>query len=326
MIVVQTPLRISFLGGGTDFADYYHREPGCVLSSAIDKYIYVIVKRRFDSKIRLGYTRTELADRLDDLQHELMREALRATGIHQQVEMATMGDIPSQGSGLGSSSTVTVGCLNACHAYNGQLVDAESLARGACAIEIGTLGKPIGKQDQYIAAYGGLRFFRFNQDESVDVETVAVDADVRRALGDRLMLFYTGVTRQASSILEEQVAGIDSQMPVLRGLSELAHEARRHLELGQLDALGTAMDRGWQLKRQLASGITNDSIDRMYSESRNAGALGGKITGAGGGGFLLLYAPPKAQDSIRYALRGLRELPIRLERDGSKVILNYGGS
>jgi len=326
VIIVQTPLRISFLGGGTDFADFYRREPGCVLSSAIDKYIYVIIKRRFDTKLRLGYTRTELANNLDDLQHELMRESLRATGVHRQVEMATMGDIPSEGSGLGSSSTVTVGCLNACHALNGQLVDAECLARGACEIEIGTLGKPIGKQDQYIAAYGGLRFFRFNEDESVDVESVAIDADVRRALGERLMLFYTGVTRQARSILEEQVARIDSRMQVLHGLCELAREARRHLELGQLDALGTTIDRGWQLKRQLASGITNDSIDRMYSVSRRAGALGGKITGAGGGGFMLLYVPPKAQDAVRYALRGLRELPIRLERDGSKVILNNGGS
>ncbi|MCD6520924.1 MAG: GHMP kinase [Anaerolineae bacterium] len=322
MIIVQTPLRVSFLGGGTDFYDFYRHEEGCVLSSTIDKYIFVIIKRRFDEKIRLGYTRTELVDSLDELQHELVREALRMTGITRQVELSTMGDIPSQGSGLGSSSTVTVGCLNAMYAYKGCLVDAETLARQACEIEIDILGKPIGKQDQYIAAYGGLRFIRFKPDGSVEVERVAVSEEVRRALSDRLMLFYTGVTRQASTILKEQVAHIDERMDLLRGLKALAIEARHYLEQGQLDALGQALDRGWALKRQLASTISNERIDEMYQAARRAGALGGKITGAGGGGFLLLYCPPKDQDAVRYALRGLRELPFRLERDGSKVIFN----
>ena len=322
MLVVQTPLRVSFLGGGTDFREFYEQEEGCVLSSAIDKYIFVIIKPRFDAKIRLGYTRTELVDGLDQVQHELMREALRLTGITSQVEVATMGDIPSQGSGLGSSSTVTVGCLHAMYAHKGLLVDAETLARQACMIEIDTLGKPIGKQDQYIVAYGGLRFIRFCTDGMVEIERVDISEELRRALDERLLLFYTGVTRRAGSILKEQVAHIGERMAVLRGLKSLALDARRYVLQGQLDALGTALDQGWSLKRQLASSISNASIDEMYEAARHAGALGGKITGAGGGGFLLLYCPPKHQDAVRYALRGLRELPFRLERDGSKVIFD----
>ena len=322
MIVVQTPLRISFLGGGTDFREFYAREEGCVVSSAIDKYIYVIIKKRFDDRIRVGYTRTELVDDVGQLQHELVREALKLTGITRQVELSTMGDIPSEGSGLGSSSTVTVGCLQAMYAYKGCLVDAETLARQACQIEIETLGKPIGKQDQYIAAYGGLRFIRFKPDGAVVAESVEVSEEVRRALGERLLLFFTGITRQADSILKEQVAQVEARMDSLRALKSLAVEVRRHLEQGQLDALGMALDQGWALKRQLARGISNAGIDEMYGAARRAGALGGKITGAGGGGFLLLYCPHKFQDAVRYALRGLRELPFRLERDGSKVIFN----
>jgi len=322
VIVVQTPLRISFLGGGTDFHDYYLQQEGCVVSSTINKYIFVIIKRRFDKKIRVGYTSTEWVDDLDELQHELVRESLRMAGITQCVELSTMGDIPSQGSGLGSSSTLTVGCLNAMYAHQGRLVDAETLARQACRIEIDILGKPIGKQDQYAAAYGGLSFIRFKTDGSVDVDRLDISSDVRRVLDERLMLFYTGVTRQASTILEEQVANIADRTEVLNGLKALAYEARRQIEQGNLDALGVTMDRGWVLKRQLASRITNSSIDAMYDVARHAGALGGKITGAGGGGFLLLYCPPKHQDAVRYALRHLQELPFRLERDGSKVIFN----
>jgi len=322
MIIVQTPLRLSFLGGGTDFAGYYRQREGCVLTSAIDKYIYVIAKRRFDAKIRLGYTRTEMVDSVDEVQHDLVREALRKVGITHQIEIATMGDIPAQGTGLGSSSTVTVGCLNALYAYQGRFVDAETLAQQACQIEINTLERPIGKQDQYIAAYGGLRFIRFLPDDSVIVEGVDVDTDVRRALDERLLLFYTGITRQSGTILKEQVENIDERMTTLDALADLAHEARRHLEQGQPDALGTIMDQGWALKRQLASTISNSDIDDLYDAARHAGALGGKIAGAGGGGFLLLYCPPKSQATVRYAMRALRELPFRLERDGTKVIFN----
>ncbi len=322
MIVVQTPLRVSFLGGGTDLAQFYRREEGCVLSTAIDKYIYVIIKRRFDACIRIAYTRTELVDRLDDIQHDLVRESMRLAAVDRQVELATMGDIPSEGSGLGSSSTVTVGCLNALYTYRGEPHTAGDLAEQACRIEIDVLGRPHGKQDQYIAAYGGLRFLRFLSDGTVTAERLELTPDTRRRLARSLMLFFTGMTRDASSILREQAAGTRSHLSVLREIKALAWEGRRCLEHGAADALGRLMHENWLLKRCLARSISNPAIDAMYDKARRAGALGGKISGAGGGGFLLLYVPVERQDAVRRALHDLCELPCGLEPDGTKVILN----
>ena len=323
MLIVQTPLRISFFGGGTDFRGFYSREEGCVLSTAIDKCIFVVVKRRFDARIRVGYTRTELVDRVEDVQHDLAREALRLSGVCSQVEINTLGDIPSAGSGLGSSSTVAVGLLNALHHHRGGPRDQEALAREACEIEIERLGKPIGKQDQYIAAYGGLRFIRFLPDESVVVESVDLPEDGRRRLNEHLMLFFTNHTRRSESVLAEQKANIDERMDVLRALKEMAHRGRALLEAGDLDAFGRLLHEGWELKKRMASKISNGGLDAIYQAARQAGALGGRITGAGGGGFLLLYGPPARQPQVRDALRGLPELPFRLEADGSKVIFNY---
>jgi D-glycero-alpha-D-manno-heptose-7-phosphate kinase len=323
MIITQTPLRISFLGGGTDFAEYYRREGGWVLSSAIDKYIYVIIKERYDDKIRVGYTKTELVDDIDQLEHELVRECLRRTGITKRVEITTMGDIPSEGSGLGSSSTVTVGLLNAMYVHQGQAKDAASLAREACEIEIDVLGRPIGVQDQYIAAFGGQRFIRFCQNDTVDVEPLGLDAQQTSQLNRNLMLFYTGITRQASSVLTEQVQNMPDHLDVLAEMKRLALCARSALIEGNFDHFGTLLHEGWLLKKQMASRISNNFIDALYERARAAGTLGGKITGAGGGGFLLLYCPRHKQDAVRSALRELRELPFHLERDGSKVIFNY---
>ncbi len=323
MLIVQTPLRISFFGGGTDFRGFYAQEEGCVLSSAIDKYIFIIVKRRFDARIRLSYTRTEMVDRPEELQHDLAREALRLTGVCQQVEVATLGDIPSAGSGLGSSSTVTVGLLNALHTYRGEPQGPETLARQACAVEIERLGRPIGKQDQYIAAYGGLRFIRFLPDERVMVDRVSVRENTLTHLERNLMLFFTNTTRRAETILKEQQENIPARMGLLRNLKALAHEGRRLLEAGDLDAFGCLLHQGWELKKQMASGVSNGPIDEIYAAALRAGALGGKITGAGGGGFLLLYCPVERQEAVRGALSGLRELPFRLEPNGSKVIFDY---
>jgi D-glycero-alpha-D-manno-heptose-7-phosphate kinase len=323
MIITQTPLRISFLGGGTDFRGFYEREEGCVLSSAIDKYIFVIVKERFDNKIRVGYTRTEMVDRLDDVQHNLVREALRKTGITQRIEIATMGDIPSAGTGLGSSSTVTVGALNAMYQYLGEAREAVTLAREACEIEIDILGQPIGKQDQYIVAHGGLRFIRFKPDGTVVVEKVCLSDEAQRWLGRQLMLFYTGITRSAGSVLKEQVSNINGRFEVLRNMKQLAVQARACLEQHAFNQFGELLHQGWMYKKQLASGISNGRIDAMYGAARQAGAIGGKISGAGGGGFLFLYCPVERQDDVRTALASLRELPFTLERDGSKVIFNY---
>jgi len=323
MIVVQTPLRISFLGGGTDFREFFLQEGGWVVSTAIDKYIFVIIKERFDDKIRVGYTRTELVDHIDELQHELVRECLRKTGITKRVEISTMGDIPSAGSGLGSSSTVTVGLLNAMYTYLGTPKDAETLAHEACEIEIDVLGKPIGVQDQYITACGGQRFIRFGTDGRVQVESLGLDENQRRRLNENLMLFFTNMTRKAETVLTEQVHNIRDRFDVLWEMKRLAMEARSCLQAGALDDFGLLLHQGWELKKQLATRISNGTIDRLYETARKAGALGGKITGAGGGGFLLLYCPHHRQDDVRTALRGLPELPFHLERDGTKVIFNY---
>ncbi len=323
MIITQTPIRVSLFGGGTDFKDFFSHEGGCVLSSAIDRYIFVIIKRRFDDKIRVGYTKTEMVDHLDDVQHELVRQALRLTGITQGVEISTMADIPSAGSGLGSSSAVTVGLLNAMYAYLGRQVPAETLARQACHIEIDVLGKPIGVQDQYIAAYGSLRFMEFKTNGKVVVNLVDLEDDIKRRLSERLMLFFTGITRRAEDILAEQKANIDERLGILRQMKVLAYEAQDCLMNGHFDGLGELLHQGWQLKKQMASGITSETIERLYQAARQAGAIGGKITGAGGGGFLLLYCPPEKQQDVRAALHGLRELPFSLEQDGSKVIFNY---
>ncbi len=322
MIISQTPLRISFFGGGTDLPGFYHKEPGWVLSTAIDKYIYVIVKERFDDRIRVGYTRTELVDNIDEIEHELVRESLRHTGITRRLEISTMGDIPSGGSGLGSSSTVTVGLLNALYHYLGAPRNQEALASEACTIEIDVLGKPIGKQDQYIAAYGGQRFIQFCPDEGVEVEPLHVDATTMRAFGRRLMLFNTAVSRKAESVLAEQSQRTEVNMDALRAMKELALDARTALQCGDLDRFGSLLHETWMLKRGLASKISSPEIDAYYSSARAAGALGGKITGAGGGGYLLLFCPPEKQEAVRAAVAGLDELYINLERDGSKVIFN----
>ena len=324
MIITRTPLRSSFLGGGTDFRPFFRQEEGWVLSSAIDKYIYVIIKQRFDHKIRVGYTQTELVDRIDDLHHELVRECLRKTGITGGVEISTMADIPSEGSGLGSSSTVTVGLLNAMYTYLNQPVSHEQLAREACEIEIDILKKPIGIQDQYIAAYGGQRFLHFARNDAVTVTGLELNETQLRKLNQNLLLFYTNMPRKAESVLSEQMQQMDQRLDVLREMKGMALQARAALEDHEFDSFGRLLDKSWQLKKQLASRISNNTIDDIYTAAMGAGAIGGKITGAGGGGFLLLYAHPERQEAVRSALSTLQELPFRLEPGGSKVIFNCG--
>jgi D-glycero-alpha-D-manno-heptose-7-phosphate kinase len=323
MIITQTPLRVSFFGGGTDFKGFYDQEEGCVLSSAIDKYIYVIAKRRYDPMIRVGYTRTELVNSVEEIQHDLVRESMKITGVKEQIEVGTMADIPSTGSGLGSSSAVTVGVLNALYAFRNDPQSLETLAQKACEVEIGRLNRPIGKQDQYIAAYGGLRFIRFLADEQVVVERVAIHESETRRLNQHLMLFYTNNGRLAETILSEQRQNIKDRIGTLRELKNMACRAQTLLEQGNFDEFGRMLDVSWQLKKTLASKISNPVIDEMYAVARKAGALGGKITGAGGGGYLLLFCPSEKQEQVRSALSGLSELPFHLESDSSKVIFNY---
>jgi len=323
MIIVQTPLRVSFFGGGTDFRSFFREEGGCVLTSAIDKFIFVIIKKRFDQKLRVGYTLTEMVDHVSEIQHELIREAFMLTGIEHGVEVTTMGDIPSAGSGLGSSSTVTVGTLNAIYTLQGRPVLAESLAQNACEIEIDILRKPIGIQDQYIAAYGGFRFMEFTPEGKVEIQKIEISTNLERRLNENLMLFYTGTTRRSTSVLKEQYENLNERLEVLREMKKIAYTARDELLGGNLDNIGLLLHESWLLKKQLASQITNSRIDDIYQAARDAGAIGGKVTGAGGGGFILLYCPKEKQENVRECLEGLQELPFLLEQDGSKVIFNY---
>ncbi|MCA9972786.1 MAG: GHMP kinase [Anaerolineales bacterium] len=323
MIIVQTPLRISLFGGGTDFPSFYQEYGGCVLTSAIDKYIFVTIKKRFDDKLRVGYTRTEMVDTVDEIQHELIREAFNQTGLTHGVEITTMGDIPSEGSGLGSSSTVTVGALHAMYAYQRELVLAERLALQACEIERDILKSPIGIQDQYIAAYGGLRFIEFKRDGAVVPNRLSLETTTLRRLNDNLLLFFTGLTRRAETILTEQKTNIRSRAALLCEMKDIAYRARDELVSGNVDAIGHLLHESWLLKRQLASQISNPVLDEMYAAALEAGAVGGKIAGAGGGGFMLLYCKNGTQEDVRYALRHLAELPFRLGQDGSKVIFDY---
>jgi len=323
MIIAQTPLRLSFLGGGTDFEDFYKLNGGgAVLSSAIDKFTFVIVKERFDDMIYLNYSKKEITGCVDDVEHDLIREAMKMTGVEKGVEITTMADIPSEGTGLGSSSSITVGLLQALHTFRGVSVTAEDLARQACRIEIDILGKPIGKQDQYISSYGNMRFISFRPDD-IRMDKLGISQECKRKLNENLLLFYTGRTRKSSDILTEQKANIIERQHLLKELASLAHKAKLALLDGAYPEFGEMLHEGWTLKKQLSSKISSGDIDDMYLTARKAGATGGKVAGAGGGGFLLLYCPVAKRDNVRASMRKLREMPFQFHNDGSKVIFNY---
>ncbi len=323
MIITQTPLRISFFGGGTDFKDYYRLDKGgAVLSTAIDKCIYVIIKKRFDDKIYINYSRKEIIDSVDEIRHDLVRETMRKTGIKKGVEITTLADVPSEGTGLGSSSSVTVGLLNTFYLYQVQSQPAEILAREACQIEIDILKRPIGKQDQYSAAFGNLNLIEFNPDDTVTLQQLSLDEEGKRELEANLMLIYTGITRRSSDILSKQRKNIKDKISVLNDIRDMVEEGKEYLIKGKLDDFGKLLHQGWERKKILAQGINNPLIEEIYHVARKAGALGGKICGAGGGGFLLLYCPCQQQNRIRKTLKNLRELPFRFEEEGTKAIFN----
>jgi D-glycero-alpha-D-manno-heptose-7-phosphate kinase len=322
VIVTQTPLRIGLVGGGTDLPAYYRQHGGRVLNAAIDKYVYVIVKQRFDNEIYVNYSKKEIVSSVQEIQHELVREAMYMTGVTGGVEITTLADIPSAGSGLGSSSSVTVGLLQALFAYQGHQVSAEELADRACAIEIDRCRKPIGKQDQYAAAYGGICDIHFGPGDKVFVDEIRMPPPLRRQMQDELLLFFTGITRNANTILGEQTANIGDRLMQLGQLRDLAGEAARGLREGDIDALGVALNKSWEAKRTLATGVSSAQIDDAVEAALSAGAAGAKVTGAGGGGFLLVVCPLEAQRAVRERLASLQELPIKLEPLGSRVIFN----
>jgi D-glycero-alpha-D-manno-heptose-7-phosphate kinase len=323
MIISRTPFRISFAGGGTDLAAFYRSEPGAVVSTAIDKYMYVTVNKYFDDSIILKYSKTELVEHVRQVRHPLLRECMALTGYERGVEITSMADVVG-GTGLGSSSSFTVGCLHALHAFKGEYVPAERLAAEACEVEIGRVGEPIGKQDQYVAAYGGFQFIEFMPDEKVRVSPIIAPPDKLDKLFRRLMLFYTGKTRGASDILRRAAAGFKRNMPHLRELRSMADSARRTLQQGSIEEFGSILHEGWLLKKRLEKGISNPSIDKAYERARREGAKGGKILGAGGGGFLLLFVPLDRQEGVRRAMKGWREISFHPEPEGSKIIYVSG--
>ena len=327
MIIVRTPLRLSFVGGGSDIKAFYGRMDGAVVSSAIDKFVYVIVKERFDDKIYINYSKKEIVDRVDEIEHDLVREAMRVTGIENGVEITTLADIPSEGSGLGSSSAITVALLHAFYTHQNVLVNSEQLATEACKIEIDVLGKPIGRQDQYIAAYGNMGKFTFFCDDTVKrVPIHSINGNHRR-LSSAILLYYTGIVRSADNILVEQKENYTDQekFEVMSEMVSLVEPFRRAVEEGDIEECGRLLDKNWILKQRMASGITNPQIMEMYDKAKAAGALGGKIAGAGGGGFLMLIVPREKQNAVFEAMKDYREMPFMFERSGSKVFFDSRG-
>lgn len=321
MIITQTPLRIGLAGGGTDLPSFYRvHQGGVVVNAAITKYIHVLVNEKFDRRIRIAYSRTENVDRVEEIQHALVREALRATDVDSGVEVHTIADIPSEGTGLGSSSSLTVGLLNALYAYRGILKDARELAEEACRIEIDRLGGTLGKQDQYIAALGGVQMLEFLPDDTVRSTPLPLSARDRLSLGEHIGLYFTGITRSAQGILIEQDHRTSTNRSTLESMRDLARATAQAIIAGRWEEFGGLLDEGWRLKRGLTQGISNPAIDAAYASAKAAGAWGGKITGAGGGGFLVVVHPPERSHQIEQALMPMRRLPIRIDPVGSRIL------
>jgi D-glycero-alpha-D-manno-heptose-7-phosphate kinase len=320
MIITRTPFRISFAGGGSDLEAFYAEESGAVISTAIDKYMYLMVKERFGDTFRVSYSRTELTDRAEQIEHPIVRECLALTGMTRGLEIVSVADLPAQ-SGMGSSSSFTVGLLHALSALEGRVVSARTLAEQACHIEIERLHEPIGKQDQYIAAFGGLQFIQFHPDGHVSVDPIVCRPAVRRELDRRLLLFFTGLTRDARSVLARQRDGTADRRPALRRLCRIANDLRDVLTAGDdLTSFGRLLHEAWEIKKSVEGTISNPAIDAWYERGLAAGALGGKLLGAGSGGFLLFFCEPDLQPRLREALADLRPVPFALEPEGSKVI------
>ncbi len=328
MIVSRAPVRFSLGGGGTDLPSYSKNHGGFLVASAIDKYVFVGANRRFYDSIRLAYSQTETVDSVDQIQHRIFREALRLTSIAKGIELVSVADVPSN-SGLGSSSTFTVALLNALHAFKREFVSSEQLAEEACKIEIDILGEPIGKQDQYISAYGGVTAFTFHPDGTVDAERVPVREEVLDELESNLVIFYTGIERAASQVLAQQKKTIsenkDDGVNRMHRIKQLGYDTKKLLIDGTIDAYGELLHEHWTNKRKLASNMTDPVIDEHYEIARKAGAIGGKLMGAGGGGFFMFYVRPAERRRVYETLvgRGLKPLRFRFDHDGAKIVANF---
>jgi len=326
MIIARTPFRMSFAGGGSDLPAFYRLHGGAVISTTIDKYVYVTVNRKFDNGIRVAYSKNEEVNNVDEIEHRLVRSVLGLLELSGGVEITTIADIPSRGTGLGSSSSFTVGLLHVMNAYKGVYVPAERLGADACHVEIELCGEPIGKQDQYAAAFGGFNLIEFKPDESVIVSPVICARETLATVERETLVFYTGITRSASALLKQQTDVVKqdtSMQKTLMTMVRLTYQLRDELQRNNASAMGEILHENWMLKRGITLGISNDEIDLWYKIARGAGARGGKILGAGGGGFLMLNAPVERHEAIKEALPGLRHVAMGFEPLGSRIIFYH---
>lgn len=325
MIITRAPFRVSFCGGGSDIPSFYERYGGCVLSTTIRKYVYLTIHKSFlRDEITLKYSKTEVVNDPDKIEHRIFRQVLKDFGT-RGVEITSMADIPA-GTGLGSSSAFTVALLKAMYTYNERFASTYKIAKEACEVEINRLGNPIGKQDQFASAFGGLRYYEFQPDGFVKTEPIIMRHESFRKLEDSIMMFYTGAVHDANKILKEQsqnLASENSKINATKTLCEMTRELKKSFEANDIDALGDVLARSWEIKKGLASGISSSLIDNVYSRGIAAGARGGKLLGAGGGGFLLFYVPEEEKRrEVREALSDLIEMPIELDNSGVSVIFS----
>jgi D-glycero-alpha-D-manno-heptose-7-phosphate kinase len=328
MIVSRAPVRFSLGGGGTDLPSYSLQHGGFVVAAAVDKFVFVCVNRRFQDNIRLAYTESELVDSVDQIRHRIFRAALQATGLRQGLELHSLADVPAN-TGLGSSSSFTVALLNGLHAFKREFVPAEQLAREACHLEIDVIKEPIGKQDQYIAAHGGISAMNFHTDGSVEVERLPLSDAVIDELESNLVIYFSGVERSASTVLKEQAKTIvenrDAAVQRMHRIKALGHDTKRILLAGKIDEYGEMLHEHWTNKRKLASNMADSAIDEHYDAARKAGAVGGKLMGAGGGGFFMFYVRAGERRVVQDALaaRGLRRMRFRFDFDGARIVANF---
>jgi D-glycero-alpha-D-manno-heptose-7-phosphate kinase len=328
MIVSRAPVRFSLGGGGTDLPSYAREHGGFVVAAAVDKFVFVCVARRFQNNIRLAYSESEIVDTVDQIKHRIFRAALQATGLTSGLELHSLADVPAN-TGLGSSSSFTVALLNGLHAFKREFVPAEQLAREACHLEVDVLKEPIGKQDQYIAAYGGISAMHFHPDGSVEVERLPLRHEVIDELESNLLIYYSGVERSASIVLKEQAKTIvenrDAAVQRMHRIKELGYETKRILLSGEIDKYGEMLHEHWMNKRKLASSMADSTIDQHYEAACKAGAIGGKLMGAGGGGFFMFYvrAPERRRVHETLAARGLRPMRFRFDFDCARIMANF---
>jgi len=313
MIIIRSPLRISFFGGGTDMKKYYKNDYGCVLGHAITKYVYVIINSRFENELRISYLNNEIVSDIKKIKHKLIQASLKTYNIKNHLELVTVGDIPGTGTGLGSSSSLAVGLINALSNYSGKSLSKKTLAEKASDLEINQLHSPIGKQDQYFSSYGGLLFIRFNKDDSVKVERIKLNNKIRKELENNILAFYTGLPRSTNNVLKKSSFNVD----LLNKMRDFAEKGRDYLKNGNLEDFSLLFSDYWNLKKSVSKNTSNPTIDYMFKKAIDAGATGGKVSGAGNGGFVFFYCKPKYQKKLRHTLRKFPEIKFNIDELGS---------